>query len=153
MLWMIRSTERLVVVFCVVGLLLLSAGCGGGGYDGPERAAVGGTVTMDGTPVPYGIITFMPLGDGRMANGTIEDGAYTIPEEKGPNLGQYKVDIRGYAKSPSAMGEGEGGEEVEQEQEFDMGPEIVPQKYNASTTLEVEITSGDNTHDFPLTKE
>jgi hypothetical protein len=114
---------------------------------------VSGTVTMDGSPLPYGTITFMSLGTGRMANGAIEDGAYSIPEEKGPNLGQYKVDIRGYAKSPSTLGEGEGAEEAEEEQEFDLGPEIVPQKYNAATTLEVEITSGENTHDFPLTKE
>ena len=153
MSWMIRSAVRFAVAFSLVGLVLLSAGCGGVDYDGPERAAVSGTVTLDGAPLPYGTITFKPTGDGRMANGPIEEGAYSIPEESGPNPGQYKVDIRGYGKSPAAMGEGEGAEEAEDEQEFDLGPEIVPQNYNATTTLEVEITSGENIHDFPLKKD
>ena len=41
----------------------------------------------------------------------------------------------------------------EEEQEFDLGPQIVPQDYNTTTTLEVEIVSGSNTHDFPLKKD
>ena len=153
MCWMNRSVGHFAVALCLIGLVLLSAGCGGADYDGPERAAVSGTVDLDGAPLPFGTITFKATGDGRTANGTIEQGAYSIPEELGPNVGQYMVEIRGYAKSPADLGEGEGGEEEEEEQEFDLGPEVVPQNYNTTTTLEVEIVSGSNTHDFPLKKD
>jgi hypothetical protein len=135
---------------CLIGILFLSAGCGGASYDGPKRSPVTGSVTLDGAPVPFGTITFKPVAEGRLANGSIEEGKYSIPEEMGPTPGKYKVDIRGYAKSASELGDGEGGGE-EEEQEFDMGPEIVPTAYNTETTLEVEITGGANTHDFALT--
>ncbi len=153
MSWMIQNAGRITVAFGLAGLLLLFAGCGGADYDGPERAAVSGTVTVDGVPLPFGTITFKPTGDGRMANGAIEEGVYSIPEESGPNLGSYMVDIRGYANSPAALGEEEGDEETEEEQEFNLGPQIVPEAYNAATTLQVEIASGENTQDFPLKKD
>jgi hypothetical protein len=137
--------------------LVVTAGCDGGGdYEGAERAPVSGTVTLDGNPVPWGTINFQPESQsGRMSFAPIEDGAYSIPEERGPNLGQYKVRIDGYAEKPAGAAE-EEETEVEEEDaedgdEVSAGPNIVPAKYNLQTTLQVEIVSGENTHDFPLT--
>ena len=42
-----------------IGLCFVS-GCGGPSYEGAERGAVTGNVTMDGKPLAYGNILFMP---------------------------------------------------------------------------------------------
>jgi hypothetical protein len=139
--------------------LCLTSGCSGPDYEGPERAAVEGKVTFDGSPLPYGTISFIADGEGRTANGLVVDGSYAISEGQGPNLGKYKVRILGYDKAPSSGGEDEGElEEDEGESEGDemaegesVGAQILPEKYNAATELQVEIQSGKNTHDFPLT--
>lgn len=166
-----RRTLAIGLALVAAAVLSVSCGCGGeASYDGPPRAAVSGTVTLDGTPVVYGIVTF-ESGQGRTASGQIRDGSYSIPEGQGPNLGTYKVTILGYEKGPSSGAANEEGEEPvvgeegvgeegegddeggggESEEEF--GKMIVPAKYNAATELEVEITSGANTHDFPLTSQ
>ena len=134
--------------------LSLAPGCGGGAdYEGPERAAVKGTVNFAGKPLPYGTITFIAT-EGRRASAMIRDGSYAIPEEQGPNLGKYQVQIVGHAKAPETTEAGEEGEEEETEDESpDLGPQIIPARYNVNTELEVEITSGENTHPFDLKPE
>jgi len=151
------------MAICCAVVLLLFAGCGGASYEGDPRAEVTGTVTLDGNPLPSGIITFVPVAEGRRANGLITDGTYTITEEMGPNLGKYKVQILGYAKGgssgegaePEDRGDQLAGNEEEDEEggEVDLGPQILPANYNTNTTLEVEITADKKPHDFPLTSE
>lgn len=142
------------------GLCLLN-GCGGTEYEGEERAAVSGTVTLDGSPLPYGTISFVPAsGDGRRANAAINDGSYSIPEEQGPNLGEYKVEILGFEKPAEDDEEGEEEEEDDGEidDEGDEQPEgwtpgenpMVPARYNTETELTRTIESGENTFDFAL---
>jgi hypothetical protein len=146
--------------------LALCTGCQPPSYEGPERAPVSGSVTLDGDPVPSGTVYFEPAADeARSASAPIMNGSYSIPEPEGPNLGTYSVRIIGYAKAPErASGPAGGGEEedeVEEEEVEDededqvdtLGDQIVPTKYNTETTLEVEIVSGANTHDFALTSE
>jgi hypothetical protein len=144
------------------GLALLSTGCGGPEYEGDPRAAVSGTVTFDGTPVVHGTVNFVPTGEGRPASGGIADGKYLITEERGPNLGTYKVEILGYASADAGSEAeddedmaGEGGDEEDEVEGQPTGPsgQIIPAKYNTQTTLEVEITAGDNEHNFTLTTE
>ena len=152
-----------LVILIGVGLFL-SSGCGeDAGYEGPERAAVSGKVTLDGSPLPYGTVTFISTeGEGRRASGLISDGSYSIPEGQGPNLGKCKVEILGFEKAPAAAddGLGEGGEGAEEEDAGDdegegesVGPQIIPPQYNAQTTLEADIVSGENENDFPLTSK
>lgn len=90
-------------------LLLLSAsfalsGCGGAAKD--PLYAVGGTVTVKGTPVKEGAITFIPA-QGRQVSGIIENGKYsltTYQHNDGARAGEYKVQVQ-------AM-EAAGGEET-----------------------------------------
>lgn len=74
------------------------SGCGGGG-DGLERVAVNGAVTLNGEPVPNGVIRFAPSAGttGPMASAMITDGQYQIPREQGPVAGSYEVRIHAYA--------------------------------------------------------
>ena len=148
------------------GLSLLNGCSGGGGYEGEERAAVSGTVTLDGSPLPYGTISFVPADEGRRANAAISDGSYSIPEEQGPNLGEYKVEILGFDKPPEGDEEGEEHEGEEEEDDGAMddddeegGPgrpgekPMVPPRYNAETELTALLVSGDNEHNFELESE
>jgi len=134
---------------CVMGICLVwSAGCRGRSYEGPLRAAVAGMVTLDGVPVERGIINLLPVaGDLRKASAPIEHGRYDIPEEKGPNLGKYYVEI--HWPKPT-------GRRSHQKVDILDGPaeetaEAIPAKYNTQTTLQVELTPGRNQHDFALT--
>ena len=165
---------------CAMGILIaatmvFSAGCGGPSYEGDERAAVSGKVTFAGNPLPYGTISFTSAGEGRMASGLIENGSYSIPEELGPNLGMYKVEIEGYAAAPvegdgeldTGEGEegGEGGDEAPDDRDDDAGldedsivdgeteGEYSDQPIVHKMDIEVDITSNPFTRDFPLTAE
>jgi hypothetical protein len=59
----------------LASLSLLALGCGGGSL---ETAPVTGTVTLDGKPLPHGMVVFSPE-RGRGATGQIEsDGSFTL---------------------------------------------------------------------------
>lgn len=127
------------------------AGCGTAAYEGPPRFAVSGKVTFNGEPVHGGTISFVPENDkNRPAGGPIENGAYSVPEEKGPNAGKYRVLI--YWNKPT------GEQVLDAEDTGEMVPvveQVIPARYNDSTELTVEVKSGgQNVFDFTnLTSE
>lgn len=132
----------------VVLLLILSPlGCGN---SGPQQAAVSGTVSYDGAPVADGRITFVPLGDkGASAGDVIKDGKYSIPADKGPTFGKYKVQINWSKKTGNQV---EVGSPAPKGTKVDEVKEAIPAKYNAQTTLEKEVNSARLVIDFPLEK-
>src|SRR5262249_51211635 len=109
------------------------------------RIPVSGTVKLGGEPLKTGNIVFAPLQVGRGAQGTIVDGAFSIPRGQGPSPGTYRVEI--YSIQPTGKrvfdrGEGEMIEETRN---------LVPAMYNASSTLEAVVKEGgDNTFPFDL---
>lgn len=134
-----------------VGVCLISGCSDAGGYDGPQRAAVSGTVNLDGAPMPYGMIEFVGTGEGRRANTLVSNGSYSIDEENGPNLGEYKVQIMGYAKAPpESSGESDEGEDADSESEPDLGPQVLGPEFNTKTTLTATIVAGENKCDFDV---
>lgn len=113
--------------------------------DNLPRVAVAGNVTLGGSPLPAGQIQFQPIGEGpaAMAVGEIQDGRYAIEQTSGPSPGKYRVMISSRTAPKIGPGEQPGG--------ANLGPETIPKKYNAKSTLEVEIpTEGPATRDFPL---
>ena len=97
-----RSGANAVLVLAVLSNL---TGCGSGTkYEGAERAAVTGTVTLDGNPLPFGNIMFVAGGGAaaqRTASGIILNGNYSIDEANGPNFGEYRVMISGHSEIPA----------------------------------------------------
>jgi len=66
--WIVSPWLSLVVVACV-------AGCGDGR---PQRVPVSGTVLIDGAPLSYGFVTFVPA-TGRSASGQLDkEGRFTL---------------------------------------------------------------------------
>ena len=96
---------NIVSTLIVTGFVLLAAsvaGCGGGG-DQLERVAVSGSVTINGEPVPNGVVRFKPAAgtEGPMASTMITDGQYDIPGDQGPIAGNYEVQVQAY-EDPNA---------------------------------------------------
>lgn len=119
--------------------VLTIVGCGSG-----DRGYLTGTVSLDGTPVGPGTITFDPVSEttpGAMASFG-EDGRYTVfssGRKEGAVPGEYRVRIH-------------GGEEFGTEGEAPVETKI-PARYGqpGSTELTVIIEPGQNTRDFELT--
>lgn len=122
----------------LVPAFLVCLGCGGG-----DVGYVGGTVTMDGAPLPDALVTFQPEG-GRPSYGrTDQSGRYELiytRDEKGAVPGKHTVSI-------STLQEGDPDEGTESV------PEKVPAKYNTNTELTREVEPGPNEFDFDLSSE
>ena len=138
------------LLFCACGLLLV-IGCNGGGDSGPQKYAISGSVSVDGSPITEGEILFIKLGEnGSRAAGAIVEGKYEIPAESGAVPGEQVVEIRAFRKStrpvsPSPLATPEQIAEGSKEQ-------YLPAKYNTQSELNVQITSGEaNEHNFELT--
>jgi hypothetical protein len=88
---------RVLVGFLAWGVI----GCGGEG----KPIKVKGTVTLDGQPLPNGMVTFIPVEkDGRHATGmTGADGSFqltTLSADDGAFPGQYKVAVQYHEPAP-----------------------------------------------------
>ncbi|MEW4565528.1 hypothetical protein AB1K70_23575 [Bremerella sp. JC770] len=107
-------------------------------------AQISGQITMEGVPIEQGQILFEPLdGESAIGTGIIDNGKYDV--ECLP--GNYKVMITGTRKIPGAPPISNiPGEEIEAREP------IVPKKYNRETTLEKEVSPGEQTLDFHLEK-
>lgn len=123
---------------CVtVGLATL--GCYGG--DGLPRQPIAGAVTLDGRPLHDGMITFYPAarmleGDLTVAGAMIKNGRFSIPRKYGLIPGTFKIGVH----SGDTNGD-RGREESDPDRDSNVvSRELVPEKYNSDTTLEVEIT-------------
>ena len=129
--------------FTIVALLLSFVGCEGAAPSF-DRAAVSGTVTANGEPLPAGSVRFIPTeaNQGQMVFAPIKEGAYALSANEGPAVGRCRVEITAMRKT----GETEEVDGVKQEIE----EQYIPAKYNIESSLFVEIKPGANQHDFEL---
>lgn len=90
----ISPTHRIALAVGGVFVLLVLPGCGGG------PAVVRGTVTVDGTPLSSGSLTFEPAdGVGPSVGTEITDGQFELPAASKMTPGKKKVVVRGSIKS------------------------------------------------------
>ncbi len=101
-----------------------------------------GMVTIEGTPVKTGAISFVPNNrKASMAGGEITDGQYSA--EVAP--GVAKVEIR----VPKVVGQ----KKLYNTPNSPVRPimaEVLPAKYNDETELTLDVQLGENKHDFAL---
>lgn len=136
--------------------------CGLSGCSGRARSSVKGQVTFDGQPIEEGNIRFNPQGEdlGGGASARITGGTYEIPASGGLLAGKYGVAISATrARTPeeqAAKGPVEEHEQADAEDPAPPKPEMrvqyLPEKYVMGSDLTVELTAGENTKDFSLTK-
>ncbi|MFH1302886.1 MAG: hypothetical protein ABIK07_17630 [Planctomycetota bacterium] len=136
---------RCALVFCALTL----TGCFGGSAEHIERAAVSGTVTFDGKPLPEGSIQFVPDVDstgkpvrGKAVQALISDGKYTLEADQGPTVGPNKILINATQKTGKFQDfDGKKTEILKQ---------YIPEKFNSDSTLKFDVKAGPNTADFSL---
>lgn len=124
-------------------MIAATIGCGGD-PNVPPLGTVHGKVTLNGQPVDGATVEFIPEG-GRPSIGVADaNGEYSLlfkADVPGAVIGKHAVRIT----SQRSRSGGEGDAPL-----VEARAETIPAKYNDQTTLSVEVTSGDNTHDFSL---
>jgi hypothetical protein len=111
-------------------------------------------VTIDGAPLPDGLISFVPLDkNGQPAGTAIQNGHCSIGADKGLLPGEYQVQVR--AERPSGKKEWDGmGDErwpASKKNYVDRMESYIPAQYNERTTLKATIELGKvNVGDFDL---
>jgi len=137
-------TCNLAVLLFALSLTSLP-GCSA--YKGPERAAVKGTVSIAGEPLKNGSISFTPTdgNTGPTAGGTITNGSFDIPKDRGPVVGMNIISINGSEKTGRKVPAPFGPDKM-----VDEYVEIVPPRYNTQSELKKDIQSGKNQLEFPL---
>lgn len=130
---MLLRYRRMLMLFAVVGL---ASGCSDGR---PARVPASGRVTIDGEPLQYGSVLFLPE-QGRPAAGSLDkEGRFSLTcfeENDGIIPGKYRVQIKG----TEPIGE-------------DAQRWHAPMKYSraAESGLEMEITEPTDSILFELT--
>ena len=128
-------------------LLVATMGCTD---TGPTRVSVGGTIVVNGTPLPKGTITFVPTANtrGPKTSAPVTDGKYKLTRKRGPVPGKLRVEILAHQELGFALDDPE---------EFDAkAPRVlpgnpIPPRYNLQSTLIREAKSGHpNQFDFQL---
>ena len=142
-------------------MIVALAGCnrGSSGY-----SSVNGTVTLDGSPLAIGTISFESVPEGedaapRRVMTVIRDGKYMFSAEDGPSAGSQKVYIDSI-QQPSAeeLKAAENGRRNEGRSEepvaLPQAVNLVPEKYNRDSKLKTKLVNGDNPNtDFDLSTE
>ncbi|QDV51841.1 hypothetical protein [Gimesia fumaroli] len=125
-----------IAVRALLMVLITSlSGCGSQKeYTGEKRFPITGTVSFKGEPVSSGMISLIPEdGNSNPAGGPIENGTFSIPEEKGPNKATYRVAV--YWRKPT----GKKVKDADTGEEIDQVKQVIPAKYNDATELSVVV--------------
>ncbi|MFN9414523.1 MAG: hypothetical protein ACK57V_19415 [Pirellula sp.] len=99
---------------------------------------ISGLVTVDDQPLKKGVITLFPIGTGTTVGGEIVDGKFSLPADKGPSVGKYRVEIVAFKTS------GKKEFDVDLNKQVDVEVQYLPAKYNTNSTLDCEVSKGSN---------
>jgi hypothetical protein len=135
---------RVVALILGSGVILaavLSRGCSR--VDFSNRQAISGSVTLDGQPLDDGAILLelaRAYESGTAVGATIRRGSFTIPRDRGPIPGTYRVRIYSSAgvQAPPATGQ--------TEQTRRPMVERLPEVYNTKSEMQVDVTDGGSNH-------
>jgi hypothetical protein len=125
--------HRLNVRLCVLAVLPAVAmfnGCGAS-----ERLGVEGTVTLDGTPLAKGYITFRPQPGtaSPSAGANITDGKFSVARKGGLMPGKFRVEITASRVTNRMVRSRLTGKMRPAEEQY------IPAKYNSESKLEAEV--------------
>lgn len=125
----------MAIAYSIVVCLLF--GCSGRFGENNQRAKIIGSVRYDGESLRYGVINFVPKPGFSLPTGSteIQDGQYQIDAKGGLLFGTYRVEITGWRQPPA-------GDLVTSDSTDDLqSGQIVPEKYNTRSTLELVVSS------------
>jgi hypothetical protein len=116
--------------------LVATAGCGGNS-DGFERFPVEGTITLDGSPLKSGTVTFIAQGQGATSSVGVADGAFRLGRSDGLSPGPYRVEIFSIQPTGKKIPSAEDPQTL-----VDETVNLVPKRYNIQSQVKAEIPSG-----------
>jgi hypothetical protein len=116
--------------------------------DGPQRAAVSGTVKLNGQLVAEGSISFIPTEGtvGPEVGAIIKNGQYHIPRDKGVIVGTNRVELRAIQKLGTMI---QDPTKPQGELTEKLG-EAFPPECNSESKLIRNVQAVDNTFDFAV---
>ena len=136
-----------------LAVVLLLVGCGSK-PEGPLRASVTGSVTLDGEPLKAGVVRFQPVEEtsGPQTSINIVDGKFDVDEQSGPVVGQHRVEIESSDDGGYAMDDEEAFKKLQEQGIRKIEVVKVPPQYNTRSTLQETVAEeGPNTFKFDLT--
>lgn len=132
---------RAVSIACIISLLV---GC----ESKPRRLGIQGRVVVDGAPLEFGSITFVPSFGGPKASAVIEKGQYNVDAARGPLAGEMEVQVRAPRISPDRAPPTTSDEWLRL---LAVAPELLPARYNSESELRATVTTaGPNEFNFDL---
>jgi len=133
----------------LLSLLFLFAGflTGGCSKNTDGRQAISGTVTVDGTPVPAGSISFQPTeGQATSSGAMISNGKFNIPADDGLLAGKYRIAI----SAPMPGSEPANAQALPGDAP-PLAKDMIPPDWNTSSKQFVEVKkTGSNTFPFEI---
>lgn len=150
---LLLSPTRAVRLALLAPGIFVVAGCGSSAEY--ELAPVSGVITLDGKPVPYTRVIFIPQGSPDQVNpgpgstAACDDAGKfqlkTVRGEEGAVVGTHAIQISSTGPPRSTSGDTDAGPPPK---------EAFPPQFNASTTLTFEVPAGGTTAaDFKLTSQ
>ena len=143
---------RLILGTVSLGMILALAVAGCGGEERMPTAPVEGKVLLDGEPLQFGSVVFIPEA-GPPARGAIQpDGSFrltTYEEDDGAVLGTHRVEVKCTTlQDPDAP-------EPDPTEEIPVGESLIPEKYTNYETsgIEREVEEGKNSFELKLSEE
>jgi hypothetical protein len=122
-------------------LLLLVTGCS----PGEDYHPVSGIVLLNDQPLKKGVITMFPSGPGTTVGGEIIDGKFSLPRDRGPTPGKYRVEIVAFKPS------GKKEFDVDLNSQVDVEVQYLPPKYNTKSELDCSVEqTAKNEFEFKL---
>jgi len=125
-----RGHRGLGLTLVLLGLLLL--GCGGPRRTDPKRAAVTGSVTLDGKPLAEGEILFLAVNGQAVDSLPIANGSFSGSVSVGPQRVQLAV----YTRAKRSL--------LPDEPPVEALENMLPAKYHTGSTLTAEIKPDTN---------
>lgn len=153
--------KKFALCMCLfAAVLLVATGCA----PKEKRCALSGSVTLDGAPVPSGVLNFIPL-NADPSKGTvggscqIVDGAYAMDPKHGSTLlpGEYKVVVNASFAIDKKTNEPVDVDDIKDGLVDPNSVEFVdalPAKYSSASELTVTVTEEKlQVYDITMTKE
>jgi hypothetical protein len=134
------------IAWLILSLVAATAGCGG------SQAAVSGRVTLDGTPLNSGTVSFQPTGGGPVGYGAIRaGGSYSVQTGQQPGVapGEYVVTVQSVSEVTEAQRQAAMSGTMTEA----VGQLLTPARYAAreTTPLRFQLKPGRNNVDLELT--
>ncbi|MCA9026171.1 MAG: hypothetical protein KDA86_13265 [Planctomycetaceae bacterium] len=146
-----RRASRLMLV-CLTCSLSLS-GCGGSNDHSIPRAAVSGSIVLDGKPLEAGIVRFVPTRptSGPKTSVPVMSGHFEIPADFGPVVGSHRVEIQSTDDGGYPLDDESTLDRLRAAQVRHIEIVHVPAIYNSHSRLTANVVeSGPNEFDFTL---